>query len=89
MNERDQTYMAVVRRDRPEVFEALRAHPGERNLVDVIWDRRFWERRRGLPKRRRERRQSDRRRPVPRTWDTAGYVLVPPTGALGPGVMRA
>ena len=73
-------YLAVVARDRPAVFDALKAQLEEPGHVDVIWDRRGGSRRRGERRKRRPptpgRRQRERRGRPPETWSTLGFVMV-------------
>jgi hypothetical protein len=61
------------------VFDVLDSMRGYKGLVDVIWDRRFADRRAGVSRIRKglDRRRADRRGPPPGSWDARGYVLVP------------
>jgi CheY-like chemotaxis protein len=76
-------YVAIVRRDRGELFVALatcRAQPG----VEVIWDRRVSERRRRLEPVSHDRRARERRGASPSSWRWPGFVIVDSPGqALG------
>jgi hypothetical protein len=72
-----QPALAVVRRGEAELFEMLRAHLDALNLGGVIWDRRVGERRRRQASRVPDRRGEARRRPLPTTWDTLGFLLSP------------
>jgi hypothetical protein len=67
-------YLVVVRSDRPDVYERLRAigAPG----VDLLWDRRRAERRATRTSVTMERRARDRRHPPPTTWAVLGFVVV-------------
>jgi hypothetical protein len=69
-------YLVIVGRDKPDVYEELREHFLEGSSVEVIWDRRFGERRRRLVMKRRERRIRERRQRPPETWVSGGYLLV-------------
>jgi hypothetical protein len=77
-------YLAVVARDWPAVFDALKAQleePGHVLTVEVICDRRSGPRRRGERRKQRAstpgRRQRERRGQPPDTWTTLGFVMVP------------
>ena len=68
-------YMAIVRRGQGMVFVTLdtcMAEPG----VQVVWDRRFGERRRRADRPPGERRAGDRRGPPPASWMWPGLVIV-------------
>jgi hypothetical protein len=67
-------YLAIVRRDAPDTFERLSAMATDR--VAVVWDRREGERRQAMQPHAPDRRQRDRRRGLPRTWWTFGFLLV-------------
>ena len=76
-------YLAVVARNQPAVFDALKAQleePGHVLAVEVIWDRRRGPRRRGERRKQRPptagRRQRERRGRPPETWSTLGFVMV-------------
>jgi transcriptional regulator with AAA-type ATPase domain/tetratricopeptide (TPR) repeat protein len=76
-DETAQPALAVVRRGEAELFEMLRGHLDALNLGGVIWDRRVGDRRRRQASRVPDRRGQDRRRPLPPTWDTLGFLLSP------------
>lgn len=72
--------LAIARRDRPDVYQALRASLetdklGEESAVSVIWDRRQGPRRTGDAPVVADRRRSDRRAELPPTWATLGFLL--------------
>jgi hypothetical protein len=74
--------LAIARRDRPEVYQALQASlEGEKlaqeSLISVIWDRRQGPRRTDSRAVASDRRQSDRRAELPPTWATLGFLLAP------------
>ena len=68
----------VVRRGALRRFDALKTKTGELPVV-VTWDRRTDERRGETASVKRDRRQTDRRRKPPFTWDLADFVVVEPT----------
>ena len=68
----------VVRRGALRRFDALKIKTGELPVV-VTWDRRTDERRGDAAAVKRDRRQTDRRRTPPFTWDLADFVVVEPT----------
>jgi hypothetical protein len=70
-------FFAVVRRDEAEIYQSLQhSFVDELALVEVIWDRRVAQRRAkpqgGVEA---ERRRGERRRPLPPTWTTLGFVI--------------
>jgi hypothetical protein len=69
----------VVRRGAIRRFDALKTRTSELPVV-VTWDRRTDERRDDYeaPGAKRNRRQTDRRRKPPFTWDVADFVVVEP-----------
>ena len=68
----------VVRRGAIRRFDALKTRTSELPVV-VTWDRRTNERRDDEPSgAKRNRRQTDRRRKPPFTWDLADFVVVEP-----------
>jgi hypothetical protein len=69
----------VVRRGAMRRFDALKTRTSELPVV-VTWDRRTDERRDGGDSShvKRNRRQSERRREPPFTWDLADFVVVEP-----------
>jgi hypothetical protein len=67
-------HFAIVRRDKPEVYERLQQRFPDGSGVQVIWDRRFRERRQTLSFPERERRIRERRQIPPSSW-TLGYVI--------------
>jgi DNA-binding NtrC family response regulator/tetratricopeptide (TPR) repeat protein len=69
--------LAVVRRGEADLFQTLQTHLDALNLGQVIWDRRTAERRRRPAGGLTERRRQDRRRPLPTTWDTLGFLVAP------------
>ena len=75
-------YLAVVARDRPAVFSALKAPLEEPGHVEVLCDRRGGPRRKGERRKLQAstpgRRQQERRGQPPETWTTLGFVMVPP-----------
>jgi len=79
---------AVVRRGDVEVYRFLQERYTERNVVDVRWDRREGDRRTSPEGSAPDRRRRDRRRPMPATWRTQGFVVVPfpaTSGMTAPG----
>lgn len=68
----------VVRRGALRRFDALKVKTGELPVV-VTWDRRTDDRREDAAAIKRDRRQADRRRTPPFTWDLADFVVVEPT----------
>jgi hypothetical protein len=68
----------VVRRGALRRFDALKGKTGELPVV-VTWDRRTNERRGDNASVKRDRRQIERRRTPPFTWDLADFVVVEPT----------
>ena len=70
------TYLAIVQRDRPDVFERLRRLIDEPE-VRFLWDRRQAERRAAWTPVGQERRRGDRRQSPASTWATLGFVIVP------------
>src|SRR5262249_21980324 len=75
-------YLAVVCRERSDVFEYLQHHfVEEGDVVEVIWDRRRGERRAATRDVSADRRQGDRRRQPPFTWTTLGMLVT--RGASG------
>jgi len=69
-------YYAVVQRGRADAFEMLSRFNSE-DLVQVVWDRRVSERRRNQVSVTDERRRGERRRHLPRSWESLGFTLVP------------
>lgn len=72
------SYLLIVRRNCDEKLAFLQGAFAQRAGVRVIEDRRVGDRRRRqdcVPVDRR--RRSDRRSPLPPSWDVADYVLVP------------
>ena len=79
---------AIVHRDHTEIFRTLKADLEEPEVVEVIWDRRHGERRRLARAHDAERRQRDRRGPLPEMWFSFGFVVapqIPRPGAIGAG----
>lgn len=70
------TYLAIVRRDLPDVFERLRRLIDEPE-VRFLWDRRQAERRVAWTPVGKDRRRGDRRQSPASTWATLGFVIVP------------
>ena len=72
----------VVRRGAIRRFDALKTRTSELPVV-VTWDRRADDRRDegDAPAAKRNRRQTERRREPPFTWDLADFVVVEPTKA--------
>jgi hypothetical protein len=71
--------IAVVRRDRADVYERLSVAPPDSRIAEIIWDRRFRERRTRAvwrPPDRTRRRGQERRSLPPSSWEREGYVLV-------------
>jgi hypothetical protein len=70
----------VVRRGALRRFDALKMKTDELPVV-LTWDRRTDDRREGTPAAavKRDRRQMERRREPPFTWDLADFVVVEPT----------
>jgi len=73
----------VVRRGESVIFESFRKDFEDGGLASVIWDRRIGERRLERRTVAVERRRGDRRGPLPRTWSTLGFVLVPSAPLAG------
>lgn len=73
----DRPCLAVVRRGDETTFDFLREHAGRRSNVYIQWDRRLRDRRHVLQGILPERRSLDRRRPLPETWQTLGFVMAP------------
>src|SRR5262245_18091603 len=70
--------LVIVERGRLETYQRLRDELETTGEATVMWDRRGPDRRReGVPPIRSDRRSEDRRRPVPDTWSTYGFVVVP------------
>jgi hypothetical protein len=67
----------VVKQGEPTLAERLRAIASP--SVPVIWDRRKRQRRATDRAVSDERRRWDRRRPLPASWDTLGFLVVRPT----------
>jgi hypothetical protein len=70
-------FFAVVRRGETEIYQTLQqTFAEELDLMEVLWDRRVAERRAkrqgGVEP---ERRQGERRRSLPPTWATLGFVI--------------
>jgi CheY-like chemotaxis protein len=78
-------YVAIVRRGGVAMFVALDTCLADGG-VDVVWDRRFAERRRRVEAVRADRRAQDRRGPPPSSWGWPGLVIVeaPPEAAPPP-----
>ena len=68
----------VVRRGALRRFDALKVKTGELPVV-VTWDRRTDDRRGAKASVKRDRREKDRRRTPPFTWELADFVVVEPT----------
>jgi hypothetical protein len=68
----------VVRRGALRRFDALKIRTGELPVV-LTWDRRTNDRRGDTAAVTRDRRQTERRRTPPFTWDLADFVVVEPT----------
>ena len=75
---RSAPYVAVVRRGNILTYNFLKEQFESQGLMEVIWDRRSepHNRRRTRKVIASERRERSRRRPLPATWDTLGFVLV-------------
>jgi hypothetical protein len=71
------SYLLIVRRHCEEKFAFLEAAFAQRAGVRVIEDRRVADRRRRQDQVPADRRRSERRLPLPPSWDVADYVLVP------------
>jgi hypothetical protein len=68
--------VAIVRRGRWQIFfDFFHLQTSERP-IQVIWDRRYRERRRSADAATRERRQGDRRTAPPSTWQDRHYILI-------------
>jgi hypothetical protein len=76
-------YLAVVRRDQPDVFDRVRRMIDGTD-VRILWDRRQGERRAAWVPVSRDRRRGDRRRSPDSTWVLLGFVITPapPDGAV-------
>jgi hypothetical protein len=70
------TFLAVVQRDRPDVFDRLR-RVIDQDEVCLLWDRRRAERRAAWQPVGRDRRRGDRRRSPASTWSMLGFVIAP------------
>ena len=70
-------YLLIVRREVPEKLAYLTELFGGDPRVRVIVDRRVRDRRQGTTPVPVDRRREDRRRPAPRSWTLADYILVP------------
>jgi hypothetical protein len=71
------TYLAIVQRDRPDMFERLHRMLVDEGDVRFLWDRRHTERRAAWDPVGQERRRGDRRQSPASTWATLGFVIVP------------
>jgi hypothetical protein len=70
------TFVAVVRRNQPDVFERL-SRVIDEDEVRLLWDRRQAERRAAWVPVSHDRRRGDRRRSPASTWVTLGFVIEP------------
>jgi hypothetical protein len=77
-------FLVVVRRDRDEVFRVFQQYYAESQYA-VVWDRRSTERRQGHQRVTHERRQAERRGPLPSSWESLGYLLARPPMVVPPG----
>jgi hypothetical protein len=69
--------LIVVRRDRPEIFDAIVSGIGRWPAgTAVIWDRREGERRSGVRPVVADRRRAERRAAAASMWQTHGFLLV-------------
>jgi hypothetical protein len=68
---------AIVRRGQAEIFRTLKADLEERDVVEVIWDRRVGDRRRSRDSPSSERRGTERRGVAPEMWFTFGFLVAP------------
>ena len=68
-----------MRRDRDEVFHVFEKYYSGSQFA-VVWDRRRTERRTQRAQVGEERRRTERRGPLPSSWQSPGYVLVPRSG---------
>jgi hypothetical protein len=73
---RSAPYLAVVRRGNTLTYNFLKEQFESQGLMQVIWDRRIEKRRSTRRAVAPERRGRARRRPLPATWDTLGFVLI-------------
>jgi hypothetical protein len=76
-------YLAVVRRDQPDVFERVRKMIDGED-VSLLWDRRQAERRATWVPVSPDRRRGDRRRSPESTWVMLGFVITPAPPDAGP-----
>ena len=72
-------FLIIVRRDRDEVFHVFEKYYSGSKFV-VVRDRRGTERRTQRGRVSVERRQAERHGPLPSSWLSPGYVLVPRSG---------
>jgi hypothetical protein len=66
-----------VRRGQAEIYRTLKADLEERDVVEVIWDRRVGDRRRSGETWSDERRRTERRGTAPEMWFTFGFLVAP------------
>lgn len=71
----------IVRRGCTQTFDRLQEMFADDAEIQVVWDRRSGDRRRGERRTRprgggQDRRQTDRRKPLPQSWLTLDFIVV-------------